>query len=58
MVFRLVSFDDNATPGVAQFDKFVVLGSVAAIPEPSSFALLAGALTLGVVSLRRRPQNA
>lgn len=50
--FRLVSFDDNTSPGVAQFDNIVVNGTV--VPEPSSFALLLGGLGMLQI-LRRRP---
>lgn len=41
---------NNSGSNIAAFDNF----SVSAIPEPSSFAALAGALALGVVALRRR----
>lgn len=55
----LSSFDGNASAvynfapaenGV--YDNFIVTGTV--VPEPSSFAAIAGALALGFVALRRR----
>lgn len=45
----------NADSTGAYFGEFRIADSYAsAIPEPSSFALLAGALTLGLVAVRRR----
>ena len=50
VTFRLVTFDDNTSPGVAQFDNIVVSGSV--IPEPSTALLLLGGF--GALALLRR----
>lgn len=55
----LTAFDGNAaasyvlnTANGARYDNFAITGT--AVPEPSSFAAIAGALVLGFVSIRRR----
>ncbi|MGJ8654798.1 MAG: PEP-CTERM sorting domain-containing protein [Opitutaceae bacterium] len=42
----------NNTPGVVRIDNFAVYDNV--VPEPSAYALLSGALALGLVMVRRR----
>lgn len=43
-----------ALPSAAYYDNLVINYTASAIPEPSSFAALAGAGALGLVALRRR----
>ncbi|NJK91068.1 MAG: PEP-CTERM sorting domain-containing protein [Blastochloris sp.] len=50
--FRMVWFDDNATPGVARYDNITISGDVAAIPEPSTYVLVG--VALGSLWLLRR----
>lgn len=47
-----ITFDLSGLSGGASFDNFMIAGT--AVPEPSAFAALAGALALGFVAIRRR----
>jgi hypothetical protein len=49
------SFSDNSSSGWTLIDTGTLL-QVTAIPEPSTFSMIAGALALGVVFTRRRMQ--
>ena len=49
----LITFDLTGLDGGATYDNFMFSG-VAAVPEPSSFAAIAGVLAIGFVGLRRR----
>ncbi len=53
--FRFYLQTDTASQGIA-FDDIVLNGTVtaSAVPEPSTFALLAGVAGLGFAALRRR----
>lgn len=52
-IFRLYFQTQDANQGIF-LDDIVINGTVSAVPEPSAFALLAGAAVLGAVALRRR----
>lgn len=54
--FRIYGFGASNNGGTLRVDNVTVNGSISAspIPEPASFALLAGAATLGLSALRRR----
>lgn len=45
---------DGLSNSAINYDNFGVTGDLSAVPEPSSFALLAGCFTLASVMLRRR----
>lgn len=54
---RIYFWDDNATASSnlqVRMDDITLTASAAAIPEPSTYALLGGVLALGAVALRRR----
>lgn len=51
--FRFYLQTPGSNQGIA-FDDIVVNGTVSAVPEPSSYAALAGVAALGLVALRRR----
>ena len=57
--FRIYLQTPTSNQGIA-FDDIVINGTVSAtaVPEPSSFALLAGAAFLGFAALRRRRAQA
>lgn len=48
----LITFDLSGVDNGASFDNFMISGTV--VPEPSSFAAIAGVLAIGFVGLRRR----
>jgi hypothetical protein len=48
----LITFDMSGLSNGAAFDNFMVAGTV--VPEPSSFAVIAGAIALGFSATRRR----
>ncbi|MDF3058468.1 MAG: hypothetical protein K0R17_2683 [Rariglobus sp.] len=53
--FRLFVEDNSGSSAYAvRVDNFVLSGEVAAIPEPSTYAVLAGGVALGLVVFRRR----
>lgn len=61
VVFRLVNASTTsinngtvATAGTGRVDNFVVMGTAAAVPEPSTFATLFGTVGLAWAGLRRR----
>jgi hypothetical protein len=58
-IFRFYIQTDTASQGIA-FDDIVLNGTVSAsaVPEPSSFALIAGASLLGLALCSRRRQHA
>ncbi|MCM2273581.1 MAG: PEP-CTERM sorting domain-containing protein [Candidatus Didemnitutus sp.] len=58
---RIYFWDDNATASSnmqVRMDDITLTASAAAIPEPSTYALLGGVLALGAVALRRRRAQA
>jgi hypothetical protein len=55
ITFRIYAYDDSDSTGdMDRLDNVVLNGTLSAIPEPSSFALLAGMFGLCLVALRRR----
>jgi hypothetical protein len=48
----IITFDLSGLANGAVFDNFMVAGTV--VPEPSSFAVIAGAIALGFTATRRR----
>lgn len=58
---RIYFWDDNATATSnlqVRMDDITLTAAAAAIPEPSTYALLGGVLALGAVALRRRRAQA
>ena len=53
-IYLLASFAEANDGSPARFDNFGIYGTAAAIPEPSTFAALAGVAALGLVASRRR----
>jgi len=49
-----LDYSEAAISGNLQLDNFAIYGTATAIPEPSTYAMILGALCLGVVALRRR----
>jgi len=49
-----LNYSEAATSGNLLLDNIAIYGTATAIPEPSTYAMILGALCLGVVALRRR----
>lgn len=56
ITFRIILADDGSTSATSffRFDSVLLSGAVTAIPEPSTYALLAGAGGLALAGFRRR----
>jgi hypothetical protein len=52
--FRIYGFGASNAGGTLRVDNVTLSGSVSAVPEPATFAFLAGAATLSLAAFRRR----
>lgn len=58
ITFRLYGYDADANGGTLRTDNVILHGTVFAMPEPASYATLAGFAALGLVAVRRTARRA